>query len=203
MAGQEATWRAHDDLVGKSLGGCVITNLLGQGGMARVYRAHQNHLDRDVAIKVLPPFYASDQNFVDRFELEARSLARLMQPNIVVIHDAGTDQGLLFIVMEYVAGGNLRDYMTQSMSLREVTRIIKEVASALTYAHERGIVHRDVKPVNVLMDESKRAVLSDFGIAKVLQTSAALTRAGGGVGTPGYMSPGQCRGGRVGHCGGP
>ena len=194
MAGQEATWRAHDDLVGKSLGGCVITNLLGQGGMARVYRAHQNHLDRDVAIKVLPPFYASDHNFVDRFELEARSLARLMHPNIVVIHDAGDEQGLLYIVMEYVAGGNLRDYMTQSMSLREVTRIIKEVASALTYAHERGIIHRDVKPVNVLMDESKRAVLSDFGIAKVLATSAALTRSGAGVGTPEYMSPEQCKG---------
>ncbi len=194
MAGQEATWRAHDDLVGRSLGGCVITNLLGQGGMARVYRAHQKHLDRDVAIKVLPPFYASDQNFVDRFELEARSLARLMHPNIVVVHDAGDEQGLLYIVMEYVAGGNLRDYMTQSMSLREVTRIIKEVASALTYAHERGIIHRDVKPVNVLMDESKRAVLSDFGIAKVLATSAALTRSGAGVGTPEYMSPEQCKG---------
>ena len=199
MAGQEATWRAHDDLVGKSLGGCVINELLGQGGMARVYRARQKHLDRDVAIKVLPPFYASDQNFVDRFELEARSLARLMHPNIVVLHDAGDEQGLLYIIMEYVAGGTLREYMTHSMSLREVTRIIKEVASALTYAHERGIIHRDVKPVNVLMDESKRAVLSDFGIAKVLATSAALTRSGAGVGTPEYMSPEQCRGGTVDH----
>jgi serine/threonine-protein kinase len=194
VAGQEATWRAHDDLVGKSLGGCVINELLGQGGMARVYRARQKHLDRDVAIKVLPPFYASDQSFVDRFELEARSLARLTHPHIVVVHDAGDEQGLLYIIMEYVAGGTLREYMTQSMSLREVTRIIKEVASALTYAHERGIIHRDVKPVNVLMDESKRAVLSDFGIAKVLATSAALTRSGAGVGTPEYMSPEQCKG---------
>jgi serine/threonine-protein kinase len=197
VAGQEASWRAHDDLVGKSLGGCVITDLLGQGGMARVYRAHQTHLDRDVAIKVLPPYYASDQNFVDRFELEARSLARLSHPHIVVVHDAGDERGLLYIIMEYVAGGNLRDYMTQSMSLREVTRIIKEVAGALEYAHERGIIHRDVKPVNVLMDSSKRAVLSDFGIAKVMATSAVVTRSGAGVGTPEYMSPEQCRGGQV------
>ena len=197
MAGQEVTWRAHDDLVGKTLGGCVVTELLGQGGMARVYRAHQTHLDRDVAIKVLPPYYASDQNFVDRFQQEARSLARLSHPHIVIVHDAGQDHGLLYIIMEYVAGGNLRDYMTQSISLREVTRIIREVAGALTYAHERGIIHRDVKPVNVLMDPSRRAVLSDFGIAKVMATSAAMTRSGAGVGTPEYMSPEQCRGVQV------
>lgn len=197
MAGQEVSWRAHDDLVGKTLGGCVVTEMLGQGGMARVYRAHQTHLDRDVAIKVLPPYYASDQNFVDRFQLEARSLARLSHPHIVIIHDAGREHGLLYIIMEYVAGGNLRDYMAESMSLREVTRIIREVASALTYAHERGIIHRDVKPVNVLMDPSRRAVLSDFGIAKVLATSAAMTRSGAGVGTPEYMSPEQCRGVQV------
>ncbi|HET9112214.1 MAG TPA: serine/threonine-protein kinase [Ktedonobacterales bacterium] len=197
MAGQEASWRAQDDLVGKTLGGCVITDLIGQGGMARVYRAHQTHLDRDVAIKVLPPYYASDQNFVRRFEQEARSLARLSHPNILVIHDAGDEQGLLYIIMEYIAGGTLRDYMTQSMSLREVTRIMREVASALAYAHERGIIHRDVKPVNVLMDTSKRAVLSDFGIAKVMATSAVMTRSGAGVGTPEYMSPEQCRGGQV------
>jgi serine/threonine-protein kinase len=165
--------------------------------MARVYRANQTHLDRDVAIKVLPPYYASDQNFVDRFQLEARSLARLSHPNIVIVHNAGQEHSLLFIIMEYVAGGNLRDYMAQSISLREVTRIIREVASALSYAHERGIIHRDVKPVNVLMDPSRRAVLSDFGIAKVLATSAAVTRSGAGVGTPEYMSPEQCRGVQV------
>ncbi|HEX8996384.1 MAG TPA: serine/threonine-protein kinase [Ktedonobacterales bacterium] len=197
MAEQEVSWRAHDDLVGKHLGGCTITELLGQGGMARVYRAHQTHLDRDVAIKVLPPYYASDQSFVDRFQLEARALARLSHPHIVIVHDAGQEHGLLYIIMEYVAGGNLRDYMAQSMSLREVTRIIREVASALAYAHERGIVHRDVKPVNVLMDPSRRAVLSDFGIAKVMATSAAMTRSGAGVGTPEYMSPEQCRGVQV------
>lgn len=194
MAEQEVSWRANDDLIGRSLSGCVIADLLGEGGMARVYRAHQTHLGRDVAIKVLPPFYASDQNFVTRFKLEARSLAQLSHPNIVVIHDAGSEHGLLYIVMEYVSGGNLRDYMAKSISLREVTRIIREVAGALSYAHQRGIVHRDVKPVNVLMDATHRAVLSDFGIAKVMATSAVVTRSGAGVGTPEYMSPEQCKG---------
>ncbi|MDE3230841.1 MAG: protein kinase [Chloroflexota bacterium] len=194
MADQDETWRAHDDLVGKSLGGCAIRDLLGQGGMARVYRARQKHLDRDVAIKVLPPYYASDQSFVDRFQLEARALARLSHPNIVIVHDAGQEHGLLYIIMEYVSGGNLRDYISPQMKSSEITRIIREVASALGYAHERGIVHRDVKPVNVLMDPARRAVLSDFGIAKVLATSAAVTRSGAGVGTPEYMSPEQCKG---------
>ncbi len=201
MAGQEAEQplegRSRDDLIGRSLGGCVITHMLGQGGMARVYRARQDRLDRDVAIKVLPPYYAADPEFVERFKLEARALARFSHPNIVVVHDANEEHGLLFIIMEYVSGGNLRDYMRQSLSLVEVTRIIREVAGALAYAHARGVIHRDVKPVNVLMDVNRRAVLSDFGIAKVLASSAAVSRSGAGVGTPEYMSPEQCRGGLV------
>jgi serine/threonine protein kinase len=201
VAGQEAEQatdeRPQDDLIGRSLGGCVITLMLGQGGMARVYRARQDRLDRDVAIKVLPPYYASDKDFVDRFKLEARALARFSHPNIVVVHDAGEERGLLYIIMEYIAGGTLRDYMRQSLSLAEVTRIIREVSGALSYAHERGVIHRDVKPVNVLMDATRRAVLSDFGIAKVLESSVGVSRSGAGVGTPEYMSPEQCRGGLV------
>jgi eukaryotic-like serine/threonine-protein kinase len=202
VAGQEAEQaaegRPRDDLIGRSLDGCEITQMLGQGGMARVYRAHQDRLDRDVAIKILPPYYASDPDFVERFKQEARALARFSHPNIVVVHDAGEEHGLLFIVMEYIAGGNLREYMRQSLSLNEVTRVMREVASALTYAHERGVIHRDVKPVNVLLDTNRRAVLSDFGIAKVMASSAvAISRSGAGVGTPEYMSPEQCHGGQV------
>lgn len=201
MAGQEAEQaaegRPRDDLIGRNLGGCVITLMLGQGGMARVYRARQDRLDRDVAIKILPPYYASDPDFVERFKQEARALARFSHPNIVIVHDSGEEHGLLYIIMEYVPGGNLRDYMRQSLSLTEVTRIIREVSGALTYAHERGVIHRDVKPVNVLMDTNRRAVLSDFGIAKVLESSVAASRSGAGVGTPEYMSPEQCRGGMV------
>jgi serine/threonine-protein kinase len=202
VAGQEAGQaadgvRPRDELIGRTLGSCVISQLIGQGGMARVYRARQDHLDRDVAIKILPPYYASDPDFVERFQQEARALARFSHPHIVVIHDAGEDLGLLYIMMEYVPGGNLRQYMRQSLSLAEVTRVIREVASALTYAHARGVIHRDIKPVNVLLDTNRRAVLSDFGIAKVLASSAAASRSGAGVGTPEYMSPEQCRGGLV------
>ena len=187
----------NDDLTGTTLGHCVIEQMLGQGGMARVYKGRQENLDRAVAIKVLPPYYAADPAFVERFKLEARAMARLSHPNIVTVHDAGEDQGRLYIIMEYIGGGTLKQRMARSMPLSEITRIIREVASALTYAASMGIIHRDVKPVNVLMDTSGRAVLSDFGIAKVLATSAALTQSGAGVGTPEYMSPEQCRGGSV------
>jgi serine/threonine protein kinase len=183
-----------DELIGTTLGHCVIEELLGQGGMARVYRGRQEQLDRYVAIKLLPPYYAADPAFVERFKLEARAMARLSHPHIVTVHDAGEDGGRLYIIMEYVGGGTLKERMETAMPLREVTRIVAEVAGALSYAHSMGIVHRDVKPVNVLMDTNGRAVLSDFGIAKVLETSAALTHAGAGVGTPEYMSPEQCRG---------
>ena len=186
-----------DDLIGTTLGHCVIEDLLGQGGMARVYRGRQEHLDRNVAIKVLPPYYAADPAFVERFKLEARAMARLSHPHIVTVHDAGEDDGRLYIIMEYVAGGTLKQWMASGMTPRDVVRVVSEVASALSYAHSMGIVHRDVKPVNVLLDTNSRAVLSDFGIAKVLETSAALTHAGAGVGTPEYMSPEQCRGAPV------
>jgi serine/threonine protein kinase len=189
----------EDELIGTTLGGCRITALLGQGGMARVYRAFQERLDREVALKVLPPFYASDPTFVERFELEARAMARLQHPNIVTIYDTGQHQQWLYIVMQLIAGGNLRQRMEQPIRISEVAHIFHDVAEALSYAHEHGIIHRDVKPVNVLLDTSHmdpfpRAVLTDFGIAKMLETSAHLTRTGAGVGTPEYMSPEQCRG---------
>jgi serine/threonine protein kinase len=184
----------NDDLIGLTVGHCVIEELLGQGGMARVYRGRQEHLDRQVAIKILPPYYAADQNFVDRFQLEARAMGKLSHPNIVVVHDAGEDAGRLYIIMEYVSGGTLKQRMVDGMRMSAIQRVIREVASALSYAHGAGIIHRDVKPVNVLMDMNDRSILSDFGIAKVLETSQNLTSAGAGVGTPEYMSPEQCRG---------
>ncbi len=190
-----------DDLIGATLGNYKILGPLGQGGMARVYRAHQENLDREVAVKVLPPWYAADRSFVERFNLEARLVARLSHPNIVTVHDASESNGHLYIVMQLVDGGTLKHRLDQlqaqhqAMDILEANRIFTQVASALTYAHEQGIIHRDVKPVNVLMDRSGRPILSDFGIAKVLAgTKEQLTRPGAGVGTPEYMSPEQCKG---------
>jgi len=194
----------RDDLLGTTLGNYRMLAPLGQGGMARVYRAYQESLDREVAIKVLPPWYAADRNFVARFNLEAKLVARLSHPNIVTVHDASEQNGHLYIVMQLVDGGTLKHRLDQlhaqgyAMDAVEAVPIFAQLASALNYAHEQGVVHRDVKPVNVLMDRSGRPILSDFGIAKVLaSTKDSLTRPGAGVGTPEYMSPEQCVGGAV------
>ncbi len=194
----------QDEMIGVTLGNYRILAPLGQGGMARVYRARQENLDREVAVKVLPPWFAADRNFVERFNLEAKLVARLSHPNIVTVHDASEHKGHLYIVMQLVDGGTLKQRMDQlqeqrkTMDVAEATRIFTQLASALNYAHEHGIIHRDVKPVNVLMDRAGRPILSDFGIAKVLEsTKEQLTRPGAGVGTPEYMSPEQCQGGPV------
>src|SRR5438270_3068346 len=212
----------QDPLLGTTFGNYKILAPLGQGGMAHVYRARQENLDREVAVKVLPPWYAADRNFVVRFNLEARLIARLSHPNIVTVHDFNESNGHLYIVMQLVDGGTLKQILDTSrdavsmgtsfppsmsspnahplpgtMDVLEANRIFQQLASALTYAHEKGIIHRDIKPVNVLMDRSGRPILSDFGIAKVLAGSSGLTRPGAGVGTPEYMSPEQCKGEQV------
>lgn len=196
----------NDPLIGATLGNYKILAPLGQGGMARVYRANQENLGREVAIKVLPPWYANDRNFVDRFNLEAKMVAGLSHPNIVTIHDFNAQDGNLYIVMQLVNGGTLKhqiDAMIEqaggirSMDLLEVNHIFSQIADALAHAHHKGIIHRDIKPVNVLMDQGTRPILSDFGIAKVLEGTKELTRPGAGVGTPEYMSPEQCKGEQV------
>jgi serine/threonine protein kinase len=194
----------QDELIGTSLGGYRVLSTIGQGGMARVYKAYQENLDREVAIKILPPWYAADRSFVERFNLEARLVARLSHPNIVTVHDAGEQAGHLYIVMQLVSGGTLKQRLDQwhrqgrTLDMAEVVQVFSQLADALSYAHEQGIIHRDIKPVNVLMDSSARPILSDFGIAKVLaSTQEGLTRPGAGVGTPEYMSPEQCQGGTI------
>jgi len=194
----------QDALIGTMLGNYRILSPLGQGGMARVYRAHQESLDREVAVKVLPPWYAADRSFVERFQLEARLVARLSHPNIVTVHDASEQNGHLYIVMQLVDGGTLKHRLdmlhlqNRTMDSVEAIPIFVQLASALSYAHDQGIIHRDIKPVNVLCDHGGRAILSDFGIAKVLaSTTNGLTRPGAGVGTPEYMSPEQCYGGPI------
>ncbi|MBE3558331.1 MAG: protein kinase [Ktedonobacteraceae bacterium] len=194
----------QDELIGTQLGKYRILSSLGQGGMARGYKAYQENLDREVAVKVLPPWYAADRNFISRFHLEARLIARLSHPNIVTVHDASEQNGHLYIVMQLVDGGTLKQRFERLqqqgklMETAEIVTIFTQIGDALAYAHEQGVIHRDIKPVNVLMDQSNRPILSDFGIAKVIaSTQLGLTHPGAGVGTPEYMSPEQCQGGPV------
>ena len=164
---------------------------LGQGGMGRVFRAHDDRLGRDVAVKVLRPESAADPDFRARFAREARTLARLEHPGIVGIYDFGTTPaGESYIVMQLVAGGSLAERLP--LPAGEAVVIARQICDALAYAHARGVVHRDIKPENVLMSDDGRAKLSDFGIARLLQPSAGdgpLTRPSLVLGTPGYMAP--------------
>ncbi len=178
-------------LVGKTLGQFRVAERIGSGGMATVFKAYQPTLDRYVAIKVLPTHYARDPVFVKRFEREARSVARLAHPNIVQIHDFGEQDNITYIVMEYVDGGTLKDRLKRALPVAEVVDFVIQAAEGLECAHRNGIVHRDVKPANMLLRKDGHLLLSDFGIAKILEGTTNLTRVGTGIGTPQYMSPEQ------------
>lgn len=180
------------NLIGKSLGQFRIVERIGAGGMATVFKAYQPTLDRYVAVKVLPAYHARDPIFVKRFVQEARSVAKLQHANIVAIHDYGEQDNITFIVMEYVDGGTLKDRLKQrALTIPEAVDVVIQAAEGLGCAHSNGIVHRDVKPANMLMRKDGHLLLSDFGIAKILEGTTNLTRAGTGIGTPQYMSPEQ------------
>ncbi|GER85905.1 hypothetical protein KDW_00670 [Dictyobacter vulcani] len=184
-------------LIGKSLGQFRIVERIGAGGMATVFKAYQPNLDRHVAIKVLPSYHARDPIFVKRFVQEARSVAKLAHPNIVQIHDFGEQDTITYIVMEYVDGGTLKDRLKQALAVPEAVDFIIQGAEGLDCAHRNNIVHRDVKPANMLLRRDGHLLLSDFGIAKILEESTSLTRVGTGIGTPQYMSPEQGMGQKV------
>lgn len=187
-----------EDLVGKSLGQFQITRELGRGGMAVVYAAYQPALQRQVALKVLPPNLSYDDAFVRRFQQEAIAAAGLRHPNIVTIYDVGSQDGYNYIVMEYLEGRPLSELVRGGgpMPLGRAIKILEQVAQALDYAHQRGFVHRDIKPSNVMVDQNDHATLTDFGIARAL-TDAHLTQTGAVIGTPEYMSPEQVMGEEV------
>ncbi|HEX6506329.1 MAG TPA: protein kinase, partial [Chloroflexota bacterium] len=169
---------------------------VGEGGMATVYRAVDTRLGRSVAVKVLHPEYARDQPFLTRFQQEAEFAASLgAHPNIVAIYDIGQDGGLHYIVMEYVEGRNLKDMIRESAPLpvNEAFSIGRQVASALDFAHKRGLVHRDIKPQNIMVTDAGVAKVTDFGIARSLSASQ-LTRTGMVIGTAHYFSPEQAQG---------
>jgi serine/threonine protein kinase len=176
------------------IGRYLITSEIGRGGMATVYLGHDPAFDRDVAIKVLPREFSHDLTFRERFEREARTIARLEHSAIVPVYDVGSEDGLSFLVMRYMPGGSLAERIEQGpIPLAETARILADVSAGLDEAHARGIIHRDLKPGNILFDRGEAAYLSDFGIVKLAEASAALTGTGI-VGTPSYMSPEQARG---------
>ncbi|WP_101756968.1 bifunctional serine/threonine-protein kinase/formylglycine-generating enzyme family protein [Oceanicoccus sp. KOV_DT_Chl] len=174
--------------------GYRILRKIRQGGMSTVYLAIQQSVDREVAIKVMSPNLNSDPSFSTRFYREAKIVGKLSHPNIVSIYDVGNHKHYNYIAMDFLPGMPLQDRLDQGVSVEQAIRIIREMASALNYAHERGYVHRDVKPDNILFREDDSAVLCDFGIAKALKGSVKMTNFGSVLGTPNYMSPEQAQG---------
>src|SRR5215207_11448912 len=189
-------------VLGDTLGGrYLLSGLLGTGGMAEVFLAHDLMLGRDVALKVLMEHYAKDERFVGRFWREAQSAAALNHPNVVQIYDQGrADDGRYYIAMEYVPGGSLKDLILRRGPIgpSEAARLASQVAEALHAAHRRGIGHRDIKPQNVLIGEAGEAKVADFGIALAASRTPSTSGTDLLSGTPGYMSPEQAMGERVG-----
>ena len=180
----------------------VVERLLGAGGMAQVYLAHDEILHRHVALKILRDQYAEDEEFVQRFKLEARSAASLSHPNIVSIYDQGrSEDGAYYIAMEYVPGGTLKERVQREGALtpEAAVGVALQITDALVEAHERGVIHRDIKPQNVLVTEKGDVKVTDFGIARAAASASSVATATGAVlGTVDYMSPEQARAEQVG-----
>jgi len=171
-----------------------IEKELGQGGMAQVYLAFEEKLERPVAIKLMIPSPTQDNSITQRFIKEAKTAAILVHSNIVSIYDVGEYNGIFYMAMEYLHGGNLREKINSGISPSEAISIIKSIARALECAHKEGIVHRDIKPENILFRKDGTPVLADFGIARAVGSSTKLTKTGFSIGTPHFMSPEQARG---------
>ena len=188
------------DWIGYTLGGYRIESEIGRGAMARVYRAYQPQLERWVALKVLEVGGVGDREFLARFRREAKAIAALRHPNILTIYDYGEEKGIAYIVMEYVAGGTLKAHLPgKPMEWPDVATLVIPVGRALAYAHSQGIVHRDVKPANILLARPDWPLLADFGLVKLLGRQRGITRPGTSIGTPAYFSPEQAAGEDVDH----
>lgn len=195
MAGEK-----QDELVGRTLGGFEVVERLGRGGMGCVYLAREQALDRFVALKVMLAAASADDSLVQRFEREAKAAARLSHPNIVPVYTVGEDQGVAFIAMEYVEGQTLDSLLRQHGRLpwRYALKLTLQITAALACAHRQGVVHRDIKPGNILIDKEGRVRVADFGLAKLQTADTQLTSGGAFLGTPQYVSPEQCGVGDVG-----
>ncbi|MBN1312062.1 MAG: serine/threonine protein kinase [Anaerolineae bacterium] len=187
------------EFAGRNLGPYRVIEQLGIGGMATVYKAYQPNMDRHVAIKILPRHFATDPTFVGRFEQEAKVIAKLENARILPVYDYGEDGGVTYIVMRYLATGTLAERLqTGTLSLEEIVRITGQIAEGLDYAHRQGVIHRDVKPSNILLDQGGDVYITDFGISKLVEGTAQFTGSGI-VGTPAYISPEQGLGQPVDH----
>jgi tRNA A-37 threonylcarbamoyl transferase component Bud32 len=191
---------SNSNIVGTTLGGRYkIQSLIGQGGMASVYKAHDPNLHRSVAIKVIHPHLSDNPDFFRRFEEEATAVAQLRHPNIVQVYDFAHDEGLYYMVMEFVMGETLQTRLKRLnesgrlLSNEEAATFTAEICEAAHYAHERGMIHRDIKPANIMLDVNGRAILMDFGIARMVD-AAQHTATGTVLGTAMYMSPEQIQG---------
>ena len=194
---------SQSNWIGKTIGGRYeIQSLLGQGGMSAVYKANDPNLKRVVAIKLIHPHLSNNPEFVRRFEEEAAAVAQLRHPNIIQVFDFNHDQEVFYIVFEFVAGESLQQYQSRiveagrSMALTQAVGLGASVADALAYAHARDIIHRDVKPANVMLNVQNEAILMDFGLVKIAGGDSH-TATGAVMGTARYMSPEQIRGERV------
>ena len=187
---------------GTTIGRYEIVEPIGQGGMATVYKARQPALDRIVALKVIRAGFSEDPEFLERFRREARAVARLDHPNVVHVYDFDEIDGRAILAMQFLDQGTLKDRVAQLARDRqvlpqdEVARVMEQIAAGLGYAHAQGVIHRDVKPANVMFTHDGRAVVTDFGIARMLG-GTQLTATGVGIGTPEYMSPEQGQGGAL------
>ncbi len=189
-----------ESLVGQTLGQYELREMLGQGGMGAVYRGFQANLHREVAVKVLPASFAQEPGYIARFNREAEVSASLEHAHIVPIYDYGTQRGISYVVMRLLTGGSLADRLRHRAldngplpSMAEITAILHQLADALDYAHSRGVIHRDLKPGNIMFDHLGNALVVDFGIAKLMNATTNLTGTGVEIGTPSFMSPEQWR----------
>lgn len=187
------------DLSGHIVGRYKITERLGEGGMAIVYKAWDTRLERDVAVKIIRPGAFTPDMLTDvlaRFEREAKALARMSHPHIVKVYDYGEHEGSPYLVMEYLPGGTLKKLLGSPIPWQDAIRLLLPVARGVAYAHQHGILHRDIKPANILITENGDPMLSDFGIAKLFESDnpVALTGTGMAIGTPEYMAPEQWTG---------
>jgi eukaryotic-like serine/threonine-protein kinase len=186
-------------VVGETIAGRYeVEELVGHGGMSSVYKARDALLERHVALKILHEQYSNDEDFVERFKREARSVAQLQHPNIVTVIDRGEEDGRQYIVFEYIDGENLKERVVRNgrLEVREALEIAVEVARGLAFAHEQGLVHRDVKPQNILLNGDGRAKVTDFGIARTVDVDG-MTQTGTVLGTSNYIAPEQASGQRV------